>query len=161
MQPGKISQTQKPLKMIQNNISTVNRNLAYFQKVENLAANRKTVFELIKKHNPITAQELSSLLLWNINQISGRITELSEMFLIKPEGSKLNTYSNCENTLWTIVGNNQERVDLITAKFKELELERDALEEDLSSFELSDYLKKEAQKRLKKVNKTLKQLATF
>lgn len=147
--------------MIQNSISTLNRNQAYFQKVENLSLNRKTVFEMIKKNNPITAQELSIMLLWNINQISGRITELSEMFLIKATGTKLNSYSNCENTAWTVIANNQERVDLITAKFKELEQERNALEDDLSSFELSDFLKYEAKKRLKKINKSLKQLSTF
>lgn len=135
-----------------------NRNNAFFDKIDTLSDNRKQVYNIINAHGSLTAIAIASELLWSINQVSGRLTELAEMFLIKPNGSIVNNYSNCKNTVWTIVNSNDERINLINSKYAQLVNERDEITNDIN-LQLSIFTKETALKRIAKINKQIKYLA--
>src|SRR5690606_31710520 len=76
-----------------------------------------------------------------INEITGRITELKNAFLVVEIGSKRNRYSNKKNTAYRVVHSVDERIDLINAAFIRLREQREKLESDyhagVSTFSLA------------------------
>ena len=113
-------------------ISTINRNKAFFEQIEKFAPRRKTVYTLIRSYGQLTDCEIADKMCLPINSITGRRRELTELCWIKAIYSKKNEKSNCKNTVWAVT-NPVEREDLINEKRQELEEEREALCYDLFS----------------------------
>lgn len=140
-----------------SNNSVSNRNEAYHSIIEKIPEKRKLIFELIKENNISTAQELSEKYLIPINEITGRITELKEMCLIKEFGSKENKWTKHNNTSYQVVGSDSERIDLINLKFVEYREIRDNLVND-SNLNLSHISKKLLRKELNSIQKKINNL---
>ena len=136
--------------------SIENRNNAYFQNIEKLSQRRKTVYKLIENYGQLTAQEIKEKMVLGINQVSGRISELQELFLIKSVASKINNRSNKKNTVWSITTKN-ERNDLINAKYVELRNKRDILINDLN-LKISKTSKYLLKKEINKINTLISNL---
>ena len=138
--------------------SIQNRNQAYFDSLEELPKSRKQVFNMIKKYGPISSQEIARMLMFGINRVSGRITELQKTFHINSAGSKKNSYSKHRNTLWVSINNFSVRIDLINAEFVKLRDEKDSLINDLNIGELSEFSRVAAKTRITKINKLINNL---
>ncbi len=110
--------------------STHNRNQAFVAIATHLPEKRQRVFHLILQQPNITAQELAQKTMLPINEITGRITELKNAFLIVETGSKTNRHSKKKNTAYRVVHSVEERVDLINYAFIRLREQREALEGD-------------------------------
>src|SRR5690606_31554829 len=110
--------------------SVHNRNQAFTAIAAQLPEKRQRVFQMILRHPNITAQELSQKTMLPINEITGRITELKNAFLVVEIGSKRNRYSNKKNTAYRVVHSVDERIDLINAAFIRLREQREKLESD-------------------------------
>jgi len=137
-----------------NTTAIQNRNESFFIDTEKFSARRKTVYNLIKNYGHLTTQEVRSKMVLGANQVSGRITELKELFYIKEDGSKFNEVSRKGNTLWTLTGYD-ERIDLINSKYAELINEYKTLENDLNLANLSKTTKQRTLKRMEKINKLI------
>ena len=112
------------------NTSTHNRNQAFVAISAHLPEKRQRVFQLILQHQNITAQELAQKTMLPINEITGRITELKNAFLIVETGSKTNKHSKKKNTAYRVVNSVDERIDLINVAFVRLREQREVLEDD-------------------------------
>ncbi len=112
------------------NTSIHNRNQAFVAIAEHLPEKRQRVFQMILLNQNITAQELAQKTMLPINEITGRITELKNAFLIVETGSKTNRHSNKKNTAYRVVNSVDERADLINAAFVKLSEQREVLEGD-------------------------------
>lgn len=112
------------------NTSTHNRNQAFVAIAAHLPEKRQRVFKMILEHPSITAQELAQKTMLPINEITGRITELKNAFLVVETGSKTNRHSNKKNTAYRVVHSVEERIDLINSAFVRLTEQRETLEDD-------------------------------
>lgn len=124
--------------MANMNTAIHNRNEAFCKIINRLPEKRQKVFKLIEKNPNITAQELSLKTMLPINEITGRITELKNAYLIVETGSKRNRHSNKKNTAYRVVDSIDERIDLINKTFSNLQEKCRLLESDLKA-ELSYY----------------------
>lgn len=132
------------------NTSTSNRNQAFVAISAHLPEKRQRVFQLILRHTNITAQELAQKTMLPINEITGRITELKNAFLIVETGSKTNRHSNKKNTAYRVVNSVDERVDLIYDALTRLHVQRWALESD-SGLDVSELSLSLIQKEILKI----------
>ena len=132
------------------NTSTHNRNQAFVAISAHLPEKRRRVFQLILTHPNSTAQELAQKTMLPINEITGRITELKNAFLVVETGSKTNRQSNKKNTAYRVVESMEERVDLINYALKKLCEQRLALEEDFG-LDISRYSFSLIQKEILKI----------
>jgi|SRR5690606_13360555 len=132
------------------NESIHNRNQAFGAISAHLPEKRRRVFELILQHPNITAQELAEKTMLPINEITGRITELKNAFLVVETGSKTNRHSNKKNTAYRAVNSVEERIDLITDALTRLHVQRWALESD-SGLDISRYSFSLIQKEILKI----------
>ncbi len=71
-----------------------------------LTKNLHWVYDLIKRHGPITIQELEKQYNVPINIGSGRTSDLQRMGYIAAAGKIKNEKSNRPNTLWKVVDAN-------------------------------------------------------
>ena len=135
------------------NNSITNRNISYFQIVDKLPQKRKTIFELIKRHEPCTAWELCSQSMLPVNEVSGRITELKRLFLVVECGKKENRFTGHFNTVYR-KATEEERVRLINAEFVRL---RDVKDDLINGLNLGviGVTKQIVLKELKKINKQI------
>ena len=119
--------------------SIANRNNAFKQKTKErkIGSIREVVFHTISVHGPITAQDVAKFLVRPINQVSGRITELKREFRIKEFGSGFNVGTDCKNTKYVIVKDEDERrgythaIAMIRAEHPPL-MQRACIEEELA-----------------------------
>ena len=136
--------------------STQNRNGVYFSQIEKLKGRRKTVFKLIKTYGFISAHQIAKKMRLSLNCVSGRLTELKDMFLIVEAAKIHNDKTKVLNTLWRVV-RQDERTDLVNAKYQELINTRDGLINDFN-LNISDITKEVLEKELKKINKKIEML---
>lgn len=148
------------------------RNETYFKNIEKLSLRRKTVYNLIKKYGELTAQEITVKMvfiktvkkngkakrIFGINNVSGRLTELSNLFLIKSIGVKLNEKTQCPNTIWQIT-TPDEQIDSVNKEYVKLTEQKDKLVNDYHLL-LSDLSKDLIEKRVKVLNNKIKALET-
>lgn len=112
------------------NTSIHNRDQAFLAIADRLPEKRQRVFNLILRKEEVTAQELAQETMLPINEITGRITELKNAYLIVETGYKRNRHSNKKNTAYRVVKSVDERIDLINATFVLLRGQREKLERD-------------------------------
>lgn len=57
---------------------------AYFGHVlPHIGEKQKQVFEVIRKHGPVTNEQIASLLNWKINRVTGRTNELEDEGMVR------------------------------------------------------------------------------
>ena len=108
----------------------MNRNTAYHGIIENLPEKRGLVLQLISENKGITTQEISEKYFLPINEVSGRISELTKMCLIRSIGSRENRHTGYLNTVYQAITNKTLVVNLRNQKAQELIDKRDSLVND-------------------------------
>ena len=111
-------------------IAIQNRNTAYFEILKKAPKKCQFILELIKENKGITTQELSTKYGIRINNVSGRITELEKMCLIKAVGSAKNLHTNKSNTIYVAIKDLKTIIDMRNLKAQELIDENAALIND-------------------------------
>ena len=129
--------------------SEQHRNEAFASIVNELPEKRQYIFNIIARNVDITIQKLSELTMKPINEISPRVTELKNSFLIAETGYTENVYTQKKNTTYKVVENLDERKDLIDAAYqmlidKKAQLEIDSLK--CNSKHTKELIRKEIQK---------------
>ena len=61
---------------------------------------RQTVYGVIKSKGKITNRMLAKHLSWDINRVTGRVTELVNMGMVKASGTTKDSETNRTVTLW-------------------------------------------------------------
>ncbi len=125
------------------------RNEAFISIINDLPEKRLYIFNIIGRNPDITIQKISELTMKPINEISPRVTELKNSFLISETGYTENVYTRKKNTTHKVVENIEERKDLINAAYqmlvdKKSQLETDALR--CNSKHTKELIRKEIQK---------------
>ncbi|NAW50442.1 hypothetical protein GNY06_03245 [Elizabethkingia argentiflava] len=110
--------------------SIANRNNPFKAIVEQLPERRKFVFKMIQGNPGISSQDLSGMTLLPINEILPRVRELRDIFLVAEDGSKVNKFTNKNNTIYRTLNSVEERIDLINAEFVRLRDSKSKLESD-------------------------------
>ena len=64
---------------------------------------QKSVLSTLTIAGPCTNREISKLLGWDINRITGRITELVNLGLVTTDGTKKDLETNRTVTLWKVL----------------------------------------------------------
>lgn len=141
-----------------SNTAIKNRNDSYHN-IYKIGDKQYQVLEAIRLKEPATAQEIASFLNTSINQVTGRISELREDYvLIKESGSKLSETSNKMCTAYVYISNKEERLHLIRDKYRELINKRDQLVSDFHN-KVSKYTKSILEKELIKINTKIEQIS--
>mgnify|MGYP003628628049 FL=1 len=138
-------------------ISIQNRNTSYKNIINKISDKRKQIFEIIVKHNGITAQEISRLYKLPINQITGRITELKDMCFIKESTVHLNHESGNYCTSYVAVKKMEEFLHLTNVKYSHLINMKKSLEFDYH-YGLSEHTMKYIKKEIKKIESKITKL---
>lgn len=135
--------------------STENRNESFKGVVDRLPQKRKEVYELIQSNPNITIQEAGEILVKPINEVSGRFTELKEVFLIIESENKINGRSGFKNVSYRIL-KAEIAHDLVVLELSKLMDKIDKLRFDSSrcahDFSI-DLLNSEAKKLESKLNR--------
>ena len=70
------------------------------KKLKNLDGKRKTVYDIIKIKGKATNRMIAKALAWDINRVTGRVTELVSLGLVDTEGTHYDKETNRTVTLW-------------------------------------------------------------
>lgn len=139
------------------NSAIKNRDTAYHN-IYKIGDKQLQVLEAIRLNQPATAQEIAAFLNTSINQVTGRISELKEDYvLIKEHGSKQSETSKKMCTSYVIISNHEERVKMIENKYRDLVEKREQLVSDFHN-KVSKYTKSILEKELIKLNTKLEQI---
>jgi len=82
-------------------LSLVLRNEA-FHTLENLSDKQQKVYDVIKAHPDCTNLDICRILGWQINRVTGRVSELQGGGRIIASGKRKNPESGKNNTTWKI-----------------------------------------------------------
>jgi len=143
-----------------NTLSLDNRNQAYYSIIDSLPKKRRRIFQIINENPNSSAFEISQYFRIPINQVVPRITELKTLFLICETGSKTNQNTRKQNTLYRVVKDLSERIDLINERFVELRSQKEQLEHDYIK-NLTDLTKSMILKEIHKINTQINFLDKF
>jgi len=110
--------------------SIINRNEAYKSIIGELPERRQYIFQMLEQVPNSSAWDIADITEMPFNQVAARITELKDLFLIIEVGSKINPKSKKSNTLYRVVTNLDERIDLINEAFVEYRENKEKLERD-------------------------------
>lgn len=137
--------------------SEIHRNEAFASIVNELPEKRQYIFNIISRNVDITIQKLSELTMKPINEISPRVTELKNSFLIAETGYTENVYTRKKNTTYKVVENLEERRDLIDAAYQMLVDKKSQLETDALKCN-SKFTKELIRKEIAKTKERIKHL---
>ena len=70
------------------------------KKLKNLDGKRKTVYDIIKTKGKATNRMIAKALGWDINRVTGRVTELVGLGLVDADGTHYDNETNRTVTLW-------------------------------------------------------------
>ena len=73
------------------------------KKLKNLDGKRKTVYNIIKSKGKATNRMIAKALGWDINRVTGRVTELVGLGLVNAEGTHYDNETNRTVTLWKVL----------------------------------------------------------
>lgn len=108
------------------------RNSVYQAIIDDLPEKRRIVFQAIKNIGKATIKDIQGLTKWPKNSISGRITELRQLFMIKPVATEDGNLKSDQYTVYEIVTNDQERLDMMRGWLRDAEEKQDNLSQDLN-----------------------------
>lgn len=138
-------------------IAIQNRNESYFKIIDNLPQKRQLIYQIIKEIQPCTLSEIQEKYLIPPNEISGRITELKNAFLISETGSKKNRWTGHKNTIYSAVVDLNTRIDLINLEYSKLIESKDKLLNDYHQ-NISDLSKEMIERSINKIQSKIKGL---
>lgn len=83
---------------------TVNSlSIAAYSKIhDSLGKRQKIVYGVIQKHGPVTNLQISEILGWPINCVTGRTKELRDRKVVKPHDFVI-AETKCKNTRWVSI----------------------------------------------------------
>ena len=70
------------------------------KKLKNLDGKRKTVYDIIKTKGKATNRMIAKALGWDINRVTGRVTELVNLGMVTTDGTIYDSDTNRTVTLW-------------------------------------------------------------
>ena len=70
------------------------------KQLKNLDGKRKTVYNIIKSKGKVTNRMIAQELGWDINRVTGRVTELVRLGLVNTNESIYDNQTNRTVTLW-------------------------------------------------------------
>jgi len=70
------------------------------KKLKNLDGKRKTVYDIIKVKGKATNRMIAKALSWDINRVTGRVTELVGLGMVTSDGTYKDKETNRTVTLW-------------------------------------------------------------
>ena len=70
------------------------------KKLKNLDGKRKTVYDIIKVKGKATNRMIAKALGWDINRVTGRVTELVNLGMVTSNGTHKDNETNRTVTLW-------------------------------------------------------------
>ena len=73
------------------------------KKLKNLDGKRKTVYDIIKSKGKVTNRMIAKTLDWDINRVTGRVTELVNKGMVKASGTHFDKQTNRTVTLWKVL----------------------------------------------------------
>ena len=76
---------------------------SFKETLKTISDRQKSVLGALTVAGPSTNRELAKLLNWDINRITGRITELVNLGLVTTEGTKKDLETNRTVTLWKVL----------------------------------------------------------
>ena len=75
---------------------------SYEKTLKTVSDRQKSVLSVLTVAGSATNRELAKLLGWDINRVTGRITELVNLGIVNTNGTKKDLETNRTVTLWTI-----------------------------------------------------------
>ena len=70
------------------------------KKLKNIDGKRKTVYEMLIKKGAATNRMIAKELGWDINRVTGRVTELVGLGMVTTDGTTYDNDTNRTVTLW-------------------------------------------------------------
>lgn len=102
------------------------RNKTYQEISETLPLARKRVLNKILQIRPCTRQQVQNELGLEANEVSGRFTELKDMFLIREVGETSDTSTGHSHTIWDIIETQMEREYYMRDEIERISKENEA-----------------------------------
>ena len=134
-----------------------NRNQSFFEILEKLPSKSQLILQCYKENPRATAQEISQKYFIPINEVVARTNELEKACLIKVVGSKVNPYTNKQNTAYDVILNSDERINLVNKRYQILIDKRDNLINDYN-LHLSPFSKEVLTREVNKIKKEIMNL---
>ena len=73
------------------------------KKLKNINTKRKTVYDIIKSKGTATNRMIAKALNWDINRVTGRVTELVGLGMVSANGTYFDQETNRTVTLWKVL----------------------------------------------------------
>ena len=73
------------------------------KKLKNLDGKRKTVYDILVLKGSATNRMIAKALGWDINRVTGRITELVGLGMVTSDGTTYDSDTNRTVTLWKVL----------------------------------------------------------
>ena len=73
------------------------------KQLKNLDGKRKTIYDILKVKGKATNRMIAKTLGWDINRVTGRITELVGLGLVTTDGTTYDSDTNRTVTLWKVL----------------------------------------------------------
>lgn len=140
--------------------SITNRNKAYQSIIEELSEKRAMVYQAVKELGKCTAQTIAFTLRVPINEVTGRVRELKDRYLIIEDGSTESSRSGKQHTVYRLPSENEVKHALVEDMARLSDIQ-DGLTLDLkkglcpTSIELIECKAKKIGEKLKLIDKLL------
>lgn len=136
-------------------ISIQTRNQAYLEVLGSLPEKRRIVYQTIRLLGRATNKQIAEFLNWPINCVTGRVTELAKMFLVKSESKDDQTLTGYEHAIWQPVESVEEWEALMNRFIEQASQKVRLMEADLSQ-ELSRESKSILEKEISRIKSRIK-----
>ena len=73
------------------------------KELKNLDGKRKTIYDILKTKGKATNRMIAKALGWDINRVTGRVTELVNLGMVTSNGTYKDKQTNRTVTLWEAV----------------------------------------------------------
>jgi Mn-dependent DtxR family transcriptional regulator len=73
------------------------------KELKNLDGKRKTIYDILKTKGKATNRMIAKALGWDINRVTGRMTELVSLGLVTTDGTTYDSDTNRTVTLWKVL----------------------------------------------------------
>ena len=73
------------------------------KELKNLDGKRKTIYDVLKTKGKATNRMIAKALGWDINRVTGRVTELVGLGMVIADGTTYDSDTNRTVTLWKVL----------------------------------------------------------
>lgn len=134
------------------------RNQAYLSILDSLGEKRRIVYQAIKHMRGATNHQIAEFLNWPINCVTGRVSELRKMFLIKSERKNGNTFSGNDHAIWEITESVEEWELLMKTYLKGAKDKLQFILSDIQNESISEVSKIELRSVARKIKVRIKKV---